>query len=175
MQVVRSLLDDGSDATSKNKFRNDPRALATCDDCRKALDEMVGKPPPTEEERKRRHEENLKAYKAIHDALQDAVDAPPCGETASDLRDAANALADALSKARAACVAEPLVNRGAAALAGLEARAALREQVDAVRAAAPVVSQRAYVGRAKSSSDGIAADRPSMNRGDAAAVTWIFL
>ena len=143
--VVRALLADGCDVQACNHFSNAASAVATDERVRELLRNQAARQlrPPTLAERCASRAGNLRRYRAIATELQQATEGQGAHDVKSLLEQAAR-LREALAVSREECVAHPLVATGERALLRVVTHIALREQVDAVRREAPIVSQTKY-------------------------------
>ncbi|KAH8074484.1 hypothetical protein JL721_2046 [Aureococcus anophagefferens] len=141
--VVRALLNDGSDGARRNDFSNAPAEVTTSEEVRALLAKHAASLAKTAAERLAMRGANLSQYRDVAAELAAAIESKEAD--GADARcSSSRALRAAVAAAEAEAVAEPLVARGRRALARLETHIVLKEQVGAVKAAAPVISQAAY-------------------------------
>mmetsp|Transcript_26338 Transcript_26338/g.87125 ORF Transcript_26338/g.87125 Transcript_26338/m.87125 type:complete len:578 (+) Transcript_26338:2-1735(+) len=143
--VVRALLNDGSDGARRNDFSNAPAEVTTSEEVRALLAKHAASLAKTAAERLAMRGANLSQYRDVAAELAAAIESKEAdGADAEVLQQQSARLRAAVAAAEAEAVAEPLVARGRRALARLETHIVLKEQVGAVKAAAPVISQAAY-------------------------------
>ncbi|KAJ1457113.1 ankyrin repeat-containing domain protein [Pelagophyceae sp. CCMP2097] len=164
--IVRALVAAGAKISAQNLFSNTPLDVSTVAGVREMLVQAHEAETKLENESKKLEKESRRKlstdtvksinsalsvkqashmlkYQAVAAALEGAM---LCGNLTdiSKLHTAADILDAALSAARLECVDASLVLRGDGAADRLGKHIALRDHLDLVRAAAPIVTQEAY-------------------------------